>query len=108
MPEANYLLSVSWGYIKVCMVATELFSGLLMAVGFGLVFVGGLWRHWGGKPTASLAVWHPVLECLDPSSILGSSFYMNLLYFGWYVDLDVKKHTYIGRFCDSSIFNDKA
>lgn len=108
MPEANYLLSVSWGYIKVCMVATERFFGLLMEVGFGLVFVGGLWRHWGGKPTASLAVWHPVLECLDPSSILSSSFHVNPLYFGRYVDLDVKKHSYIDSFCDLSICTDEA
>lgn len=45
MPEANYLLSVSWGYIKVCMVATKLFLVCLMEVGFGSVVVGGLERH---------------------------------------------------------------
>lgn len=108
MPEANYLLSVSWGYIKVCMVAPELFFGLLMEVGFGLVFVGGLWRHWGGKPTASLSVWHPVLECLDPSSISGSSFHINPLYFGRYVDLDVKKHSCLDNFRDLSICTGEA
>lgn len=30
MPEANYLLSVSWGYIKVCGVYLQSWSGLLI------------------------------------------------------------------------------
>lgn len=88
MPEANYLLSVSWGYIKVCMMVVVLWSA-----NGGWFWYSVCWWSRRALRMKTYSLSQCVASCtgMSRSQLCFWAFFgMNMFYFGGDVDLSVK------------------